>query len=424
MSDSETKQDILSEVTRFYLSSRDYNGIPVHLLESEFGIDQIRHLVTALLKEEKVCVVYGDYHPNPHIKALESEPVSEQLEKLDSEKFKRACVYATTNHLTTVVCPSEFEGRPFELRLALGEPQLSFSSFDLEVLERYRNDPRYYYRYNDTHGFISTEDEYFETNKLKKSDQILLETFGISFDKGKNAYVAAFLRYLSNLSPEHQLFWESKQVETETRLHPNYYRSSILGEFPQRISLYEAILMEMKTINRIAEAIGRPALFRSDYSGERRPREFGYLLRPTLKEYNDFIHLLDKMISENIDCNFFQNEVSLEIKDLRPDGKIEVKPKGSLRILEDWVRNKFETEDWTDIEEMFQTFREIRKLRQKPAHSVRENIFDQQLLRKQGELMKKVYRAIKTLRSVLHLYPHASSVQIDKHLRDGLLWSV
>ena len=232
------------------------------------------------------------------------------------------------------------------------------------------------------------------------------------------------MRYLSNLSAEHQQIWDSKRVETEAHLHPNYYRSSILGKWPEKVSLYEAVLMEMSTVNEIANALERPPFFRKDYSGENRPREFGYLLRSTLKEYNDFIHLLDKMFSENINRDFFQGEVALEREVTRADGKIEVKPKGSLQIMEDWIRNSFQTEDWADIEEMFKTFRKIRKLRQKPAHSVHENTFDQKFFKDQGELMKNVYRAVKILRLILHLHPGASSIQIDKHLEDGLIWAV
>jgi len=424
MKDTETKQKILSEVTEFYISSGDYNGIPIRGLKENHSIDQIKNSIKELLNESLLCVVYGDYHPNPHIKALEPESVTEQIEKVDSEAFQNACVYPNTNHLKTIINSSDFTGRPFELRLAIGEPQLSFLNFDLSVLETYRNDPRYYYKYNDTYGYISITDEYFETEKIRESDQILLQTFGISFDKNGNAFVAVFLRYLSDLSAEHQQTWDSKRVETDAHLHPNYYRSSILGEWPEKVSLYEAVLMEMRTINDIAQALDRPSFFRKDYSGDNRPREFGYLLRSTLKEFNDFIHLLDKMFSENINRDFFQNEVALEREVTRADGKVEVRLKGSLQIIEDWIRNSFRAEEWDDIEEMFKTLRKIRKLRQKPAHSVHENTFDQKFFKDQCDLMRSVYRAVKIIRLILHLHPGASSVQIDKHLEDGLIWAV
>ena len=96
------------------------------------------------------------------------------------------------------------------LCLALGKAQLEYKSFELSVLELYRNDPRYSYEYDDIHGYISIRDELYGKSKMKASDEILLESFGVSFDDEDNVYVAVFLRYLSRLSPEHQLIWGPK----------------------------------------------------------------------------------------------------------------------------------------------------------------------------------------------------------------------
>ncbi len=164
--------------------------------------------------------------------------------------------------------------------------------------------------------------------------------------------------------------------------------------------------------------------FKDDFADGRRPREFGYLLRPTLKEYNEFVHLLDKMLSENINREFFGNDVSFESEEERSDGKIVVRPKGTIQLLTDWLKGQFRTNDWSEIEEMFQTLRYLRNLRQKPAHSIKENEFDQQYVREQRELMKRVYRAAKILRVMLALHPSASGVAINKQLEDGLIWSV
>lgn len=83
--------------------------------------------------------------------------------------------------------------------------------------------------------------------------------------------------------------WASKQVSQATYLHPDYYRTSIIGAFlPERLSVYQAVLIEMKTSNEIAAAMGRRPIFKNDFMSSR-PREFGYLLRPTVKEFNDWI---------------------------------------------------------------------------------------------------------------------------------------
>ncbi|MBE9536931.1 MAG: AAA family ATPase, partial [Proteobacteria bacterium] len=149
-----------------------------------------------------------------------------------------------------------------------------------------------------------------------------------------------------------------------------------------------------------------------------------YLLRPTLKEYNEFVHLLDKMLSENLNRIFFDNDVSLETEEQRKDGKIVVKSKGTIQILDDWLKYKFKTDDRSEIEEMLRTFRRIRTLRQKPAHSIKENEFDQRYVHEQRELMKSVYHAVKILRVVLGLHPDASEVSVNRHLQEGLIWAI
>lgn len=418
------RNELLVEISDFYLESSDFNGIPVSTLIRKYGETEVRSVLEQLIYDGLVSVVFGDYHPNPHIKALPSEPITEQIVKIKGERFRHACVYPTSSHLKNTVDSEEYTDRPFELCLALGEPQLAFKSFELSVLESYRNDPRYMYKYFDTYGYISIKDEFYQTSHVKDSDQILLQSFGISLDKDGQVYVAAFLRYLKDLSPEHQSIWESRLVERDTHLHPDYFRTSIYGDFPERISLYQAILMEMRATNEICDSIGRKPIFKNDFADDQRPREFGYLLRPTLKEYNNFVHLLDKMLSENINREFFGKDVPFETDELRKDGKVVVRQKGTLHILHDWLRSEFETDDWSEITEMIDTLRRIRALRQKPAHSLEDNRFDQRFVYEQRELVKSAYRAVKVLRVVLGLHPDASKVSVDHHLQEGLIWPI
>ncbi|MHB8058419.1 MAG: AAA family ATPase [Desulfuromonadaceae bacterium] len=419
-----TKDELLSRVTQQYLATRDYNGLPVRSLTREHPETQVKGMLSTLLAEGLISLVYGDYHPNPHIKAFPPEPISEQIQKLEGKYFRQSCVYPSALHLDQVVDKNKYQGRPFELLLALGEAQLTHRAFDLSILEFYRNDPRYHYDNDDIRGYISIRDSYYDNGKMKKSDEILLESYGFCYDDDFNVYVATFVRYLSRLSLEHQQIWQSKLINEKTGLHPDFFRTAILGDWPERLSLFAAVLKEMQTINELSETIGREPFFSQDFREDRRPREFGYLIRPTLKEFNDFIHLLDKMISENINRKFFQDEVPYETEELRPDGKILVKQKGTIKILEDWLRTSFRTNDWTEIDKMLVLFRKIRNMRQKPAHAIKENEFRQEYIKEQRELMHSVYRSLKTLRLILGLHPLAAEVEISQHLRDGLIWSM
>ena len=83
----------------------------------------------------------------------------------------------------------------------------------------------------------------------------------------------------------------------------------------------------------------------------------------SLEEFNNFILLFDKMLSDNISRDFFQKELSYEKEIERKDGKIQVQQKGTLQILDDWIRIFFRTHDWQPWEESMKALRKVRKLR-------------------------------------------------------------
>ncbi|NWG76516.1 MAG: AAA family ATPase [Rubrivivax sp.] len=420
-----TQKALLQEITRFYLESHDFNGISVSQLATRFRVtpsDLIDQL-TALVRRELVSVVFGDIHPNPHIRAFSDEPEESQIAKLNTQKLDHACAYPLSKHLKKVVDRRLYEGKPYTLSLALGTPQLEFRAFDISVLEDYRNDPRYYYDNDDIRGSISVRSDYYGTGQMADSDQVLLQTFGFCYDDDLNRAVAVFVRYLSDLSPEHQQIWKTRELKGKYRLHPDYYRNSVLGEWGEGISIFDAFLEEMGIINQMAEAMGRPQFFRQVFQDKEKPREFGFIVRPTLKEFNDFVLLLDKMISDNINMNFFQSEVPYEQEQIRNDGKVIAQPKGTLSVLDDWIHSKYRTDDWKSIKEMLETFRDIRKKRQKPAHAVNENVFDQKYFREQRQLIIRAYQAVRTLRLMLGNHPHTKDVKIHEIIRDGKIWT-
>jgi len=417
-----TEDILLKMVVDKYLTSGDFNGFPICCIEGRDEM-KIKVLIKRLIQDCKVDVVFGDYHPNPHVKAFETDTREEQISKLDGDLFSQACIYPHPDHLKNIVDQSKYKDIPFTLCLALGEPRLSYKPFDLTILEIYRNDPRYYYYNDDIHGRIGITDKYSESAQMSKSDQVFLETFGFCYDEEFNRYIAAYLGYLSRLSPEHQLIWNSKKISLKTYLHPDYWRTT-LGHWPERTSIFSAFMEEQRIINQIAQQIDRPPFFKCVFTNHNRPREFGFLLRPTLSEYNDFVLLLDKTISENINKAFFQSEVPYEDEEIREDGKIIIKPRGTLRILEEWLKANFITSDWDLIEDMFKTFKKIRKQRQKPAHAINENSFDNKYIHEQRELMKSSYRAMKILRTIFQNHPLANGIKISQRVDEGKIWSL
>jgi hypothetical protein len=323
--------------------------------------------------------------------------------------------------LKRAVNRAKYKGRPFTLRLALGEPQLAYAVFDLAVLELYRNDPRYYYHSDDVSGRISIQSKHVKD--LARPDQVLLESFGFAFNARLDRAVAVFLRYLSRFSPDHQQIWQSRDLAGHKyKLHPDYFRSAILGQWYEGVSVFDAVLEEVHCVNEMCKLIGWQSLFRNEFREGSKPPSFGFLIRPTLAQFIEFVHLLDKVLSENLNREFFRGQVALESEHVRKDGKIEVRPKGTIQMLDEWLAKRFRTPDRTPIVEAIQVFKLVRQMRQKPAHSVDENTFDQRYYHEQREIMEKVYVSVQTLRLILANHPKANAFRVPDFLTEGKIW--
>ena len=405
------KDKILKAITDKYLSSEEFNG---YLLDEL--VNEKQHIID-LVKEGKIDINFGDRHPNPYIKALEPDAKDKQIEKIERIGLN-ACAYPTREHLKTVVDVRKYEGKPFTLKLALGEPQLNYASFDLSILEIYRNDPRYHYFTDDRGGWISIDDEYYESSEVKTSDKIVIQTFGFSYKKWEmDRAVAVFYRYLAYLTPEHQQIWNSKILAGDYFLHPEYARTTG-GDWPETESIFTAFIAELRIINEFSKLMGRSMFFNQTFE-ENKPREFSFLIRPTLKEFNVFVHLLDKMISENINRNFFGNEIPYETERVRHDGKVIVEPKGTITLLKEWLNLKVRFKDPKPADEMITTFRKIRTMRMKPAHHVDDCVFKQEYFKEQRKLIIEAYTAVRALRLIFANHPRTKNYKVPEWLNEG-----
>lgn len=419
-------EQILHDITAAYLSSNDFNGLPVMQLLSRHGLDetQLRDTLRSLVETDAMALVFGDIHPNPHVRALPDEPKEAQLMKLESSLSVYTCGYPTKGRLAKVVDSSDYAGRPYTLSLALGEPHLDLKAFDLSVLEFYRNDPRYSYTTNDISGYISTHHDAEQPGSHLERDQIYLQRFGFCYDDDLNRAVAVPIRYLANLTPEHQQMWKTRELSGNYTPHPDYDRQR-RGLWGESISIFDAFIAELELVNRMCSLMSRPPLFTHTFEQDR-PRGFAFLIRPTLDEFNDFVLTLDKMMSENIDKRFFSGEVSDQEEYERGDGKVEIRPRGTITMLEEWLRTHFDTPDRKPLEEMIASFREVRQMRQKPAHGVNPNTFDQKYFHEQRALIIRAYSAVRALRLTFANWPEVRSadLQIDEALYKGKIWRI
>jgi len=425
--------EALTRITNYYLKSRDFNGILITNLGKDFEV--IRNTLRKLLKEEKIVLNFGNRHPNPHILAFEPESIDEQIKKLDKLVFQEpiykeygplkiqknsinCCAYPSKNHLKLVVNPDEYKSRPYRLLLALGEPQLSYKTFNLRILEFYRNDPRYHYETDDIHGSISLKSE----NELNEQDKTFLQTFGFAYDKDiENRYVAVFLRYLSGLTPKHQQRWKLEEHDGDTFLHPDYARTTF-GHWPEKVSIFNAFCEEIRIINNMTFRIFGKQLFRTTYNIYNKPKNFGFLVQPTKEEYEKFLQLLDKMMSDNLNKEFFKDKVDL-IKLEKREGVFVGQNKGTVTLLQEWLNKIVKFPDPKQKNEMIRIFKEVRKKRSKPAHHVRDDEWDNRFFREQREIIKRAYQAVRTLRLIFANHPIAKTIKVPDWLYKGEIWT-
>ena len=74
--------------------------------------------------------------------------------------------------------------------------------------------------------------------------------------------------------------------------------------------------------------------------------------------------------------------------------------------------------------ELFGNLRAVRKVRQKPAHIVEDNEFDQKYVAEQRQLIIQAFDAVRTLRMVLENHPAARNHEVPDYLRDAKVWTM
>ena len=67
----------------------------------------------------------------------------------------------------------------------------------------------------------------------------------------------------------------------------------------------------------------------------------------------------------------------------------------------EWLTQRYPTIATARVTEIISPLREVRKLRQGPAHAVREDRYDKRFYEMQDALVWRVYRALNALRQIL-----------------------
>tara|TARA_R110001583_G_scaffold78317_2_gene212361 strand:- start:1230 stop:2564 length:1335 start_codon:yes stop_codon:yes gene_type:complete len=430
-------ENIEKLVFSFFCDSSDYNGIPLRQVSEDLNLDyeESIDLIKELVKSEIVSIQSST---NPHIIGFKHHPVESQLDILEHAKsikvekqpfgnFELAieqteypiCLYPTPKYAKENRDIDNYGYAKYSVELALSEPQMSFRFFETDILERYSNEPRFDFEFNDFSGQISCKYDDEGNPILREEDQIFLKSFGLGFDSTGARVVAVMLCDLGKLSSEHQVAWSTKEIPyAECKVLEDYFNNLILGQWITSKSVFTALIDEINAIYKLTDSIFGVPLFRKDLDDEHRPKNFTFFFSPTSKNYYDFINLLDKYISENINKSFFEG--SLELEELKPvgDNIVERVQKGTLRLLEEWVAQSFRFPDDSFPKKILKPLKDVRRERQKPAHKVIENNYDPKFIDKQKKIVEACYISIGSLRRNLQTHPKAESVELSVHLDD------
>lgn len=419
------------------MDSSDFNGIPLRNISQkldinhENSIDLIKELV-----EDGIISIQSS--TNPHIIGFQHYPIDSQINILEEAKKTKEvlhsfgeftiatedtefpiCLYPSKTYLQRKRDLSKFDNATYSKQLALGEPHLKPIFFEIEVLDRYFNDPRFNFKFEDYSGRISCKYDENEKPIVRKEDDVFLKTFGLGFDENGNRLAVVYLRYLKDLTAEHQIYWKSREKAGNCKMLEEYHQNTIQGNWTSSYSIFSGFIGEQKCINDITELVFSKPLFRKTFEKENRPKEFTFFFTPTIKNYNDFILLLDKMISENINKDFFEGKVELfEFKEIG-NGIVERQSKGTLQIFEEWLGSVFNVQGDGSVNELFKPLKKIRRERQNPAHKIIDNQYDLQFIEKQKEIINEAYSVFRNLRNIFHQHPSASNFEIPKWLENG-----
>ncbi len=396
----------LKEIVNFYLGSRDFNGLPVYAgRPTDLHMPSIRKLVEARL----IQVVSASDYPNPHIRPWASRrSIDSQIVDLLAMKkpargeLDRVCLYPMRKALMPAV-KGKWQDQPFRRRMAQGGGTLELAYFSTDVIEPYRNDPKYHFSAWDFGVNFGIGDKAYMDEGEPQKDKIPTVRAGFAYKEAflKNneirRYLCAFLCDLWPLTPEHQRRIESYEVkprDPQIKPHPSWWASQ-MGHFPDLVGVFEKILAEMQAINELFVLIYGKPLFKST----ERPRGWGWLLRPSTSEWQHFVSVTDRLISDNMSGAAFK-AAGVSTKDEAGN------PLGTIGRLELLIRTKTDT-PLENVEKGLKPFRDVRRERKRPAHYLDKEISDSTFVARQRDLLAQVASALSALRILFSSHPKA-----------------
>lgn len=418
-----TADDLLAKVIDHYLTSREFNGLPVG--ESTGPTTNAEQLI----RDGLVQLVTSTDYLNTHIRPWLKDDWERQVDELADVACGQlqGCMYPTPAAMQTHA-PQLTHTAPYRDRMIMGHGTLELVFFDLAALENYVNDPVFNFTFGDDGLRLatapsaepdndqraeaeaeaedtgdSTRDNPSQTEPGYGADDPLAIECGYAYDhrvdyRGDEPirrYWCAFLHDLANLPARHQTRLSTFERDgTDLVAHPEWWDREIGGRWTDTIGPFTKILWELRAINDVwTIAFGAPLL-----STVERPRAWGWVLRPTTGAWNEFILLTDKLLSDN-----------LQHKGLDAAGAPKTDEAGnrlgSMSRLQELFVRVSSTTTVDSVRFVLQPLREVRKERQSPAHRIEDTTSDAGIVNRQRDLLRDIADSLHGIRVFVQTHP-------------------
>ena len=167
------KEKLLNEVINFYLGSSSFNGLPIYDID-DYDIEAM----VELINEGMVEAISEKDVLNPHIKGFELGLSKKHQIENAKDVDSHTCFYPTDKALEKVKVDYQ---RPYTALMQNGKAQFDIIFFDVEILERYNNNPRFLIMDNGYRGCISVKDEFYE----ESGENEYIKDYGMAYIDGE-----------------------------------------------------------------------------------------------------------------------------------------------------------------------------------------------------------------------------------------------
>lgn len=405
-----TKEKLLDDIKKYYLKSYDFNGIPLSQFNNyDFSV------LSELIDDDMIFILSGNDVLNPYINRYGSEVDKETQKNYLYNKDEYAVIYPSKKALKFT---RKIEGKPYTNMLRKGESQLKKIFFDVEILDRYFNNPKYDIQDRGYRGNIILKHEFARDISLKDD---FIKDYGMAYSKDApfERVICVFLKDLSDLSAKKQQLWKSFEKENQEKYFVNndFVKNLECGQWSDNLWTFEAVLRIMILINAQCNAIGIPPLFLKTYNVDDMewPEDFRIIFSPTKKNYHNFLLVIEKLFIGKINIHTFLRKAPY-VKNIERKDEND-KDKSSLNMLEEWLNKNIRFKNGC-AKDIVKPLRVIRRERQIPAHELEENEYSLKYYEIQNKHISDIYWCLSNITIFLSKHPLACSVEIPDYLLD------